>query len=242
MTEGPSPRYDVGRGEIASGRRFREGLREAKRLATETEEESGGMGSDQASAATGRRFAMRHLWSGKTARNGVAVLGLLIATAAMVLAYATGAQSPGDFLDRLRLLAGAEAYRPNLRVGERLQARASRARATGRDSQAEVLEWEAAKAFIRAAAAAPGPREEMIANDGAVARYLELGWGYLARGRGRRFGLGRSADALRAAENVAACVVGVAPTRRRAEINAFIEELEEVLERALAGRCPDERP
>jgi hypothetical protein len=79
----------------------------------------------------------------------------------------------------------------------------------------------------------------MAANDGLADTYLELGWRYLARGRGGRFGLGRHPETLEMAERVAACVVGIAPTRRRVQIDAFVQELEGVLDRPFAGRCPE---
>ncbi len=170
--------------------------------------------------------------------DAAAIVGLLIATAVVVLAYAIGPQSPADFNDRILLAVDKGLYGPGFRVGDRLQVRASRARLVGRDSLADALEWSAARAFFGAAEAAPGPREEMSANDRMADSYLQLGWSYLAEGRGRRFGLGRRSDALRAAEDIGACVVSVAPTRRRVEINTFVEDLEKALGRPMAGRCP----
>lgn len=175
----------------------------------------------------------RDLWL-----NVAAIIGLVLATAVVVVAYAVGPQSPADFGDRLRLLVVERQYGPSFRVGDRLQVRAARARLVGRDSLADALEWGAARAFSRAAEAGPEPREEMSANDRMADSYLQLGWSYLAEGRGRRFGLGRRTDALRAAEDIGACLVGVAPTRRRVEINTFVEELEKALGRPMAGRCP----
>jgi len=106
------------------------------------------------------------------------------------------------------------------------------------DSIAESLLWGAAGAFERAAASAAGPREELEANDRLADAYLGLAVRHLARGRGGRFGVGRETEELRAAEDIAACVVGVAPTQRRAAVNAFIVELEEELERTAEGKCP----
>jgi hypothetical protein len=78
----------------------------------------------------------------------------------------------------------------------------------------------------------------MLANDRAADVYLQLGWKYLEQGRGGAFGFGRRPATLAAAEWAASCVVGIAPTRRRAEINAFIAELEDILDRPPAGVCP----
>ncbi len=156
----------------------------------------------------------------------------------MALAYTTGPQGLADFSDRVRLIVAEGSYGPNLRVGNRLRARATRARLAGRDSLADALEWSAARFFARAAEGASGPREEMAANDRLADSYLQLGWSNLTEGRGWRFGFGRRSDALAAAEGIAACVIGVAPTRRRAEINTFVEDLERALGRPLAGRCP----
>lgn len=193
---------------------------------------------DQVVSGPKPSFSLRRLVGGKGWQNALAAAGLLVATALVVLAYATGPQSLGDFSDRIQLAVGEGGYGPNLRVGDRLRARASRARLAGWDSLADALEWRAARVFSRAAAAVSGPREELAANDRLADSYLQLGWSYLAAGRGRRFGFGRQSDALRSAEDIAACVVGVAPTRRRAEINTFVEDLERTLDRAIAGRCP----
>jgi hypothetical protein len=130
------------------------------------------------------------------------------------------------------------AYGPNLRCGERLFGRAARAEAVGLDSIAEGLVWEAARAFEKAAASAAGPREELAANDRLADALLDLGVRHLARGQGGRFGIGRETEELEAAEDIAACVVSVAPTQRRAAVNAFLVELEEELERPAKGRCP----
>ena len=167
-----------------------------------------------------------------------AVAGLLALSLAVAAAYVLEPQSPSDFGDRLALAVDREAHGPNLRDGERLYARAGRALEIGADSLAEQLLRRSVRAYARASAGAPGPREEMAANDGLADTYLELGWRQLARGRGGRFGLGRRPEALEAAERVGACVVGIAPTRRRTRINEYVEELEAVLERPLAGGCP----
>jgi len=168
----------------------------------------------------------------------LAVVGLLALTMMVGLAYALEAQGPGDFFDRVALVIDDGAYGPNLQHGERLFSRGSRARALGADSVAEGLAWQAARAFERAAAGAAGPREELAANDRLADVYLDLGVRHLDRGRGGRFGIGREVEELRAAEDIAACVAGVAPTQRRAAVNAFLVELEAELERPLAGRCP----
>lgn len=178
------------------------------------------------------------LGDGQTWRNVAAVAGLLVLSLAVAAAYVMEPQSPRDFGDRLALVLDGEAFGPNLRDAERLYARAGRALEIGADSLAEYLLRRSQRAYARASAGAPGPREEMAANDGLADTYLELGWRHLARGRGGRFGLGRRPESLEAAERVAACVVGIAPTRRRVEINEYVEELEAVLERPPAGRCP----
>ncbi len=173
-----------------------------------------------------------------TWRSLVAVAVLVVLTVSVAVIYAVQPQSPSDLFDRITLLADREAFGPLLRHGERTRLRAERAEAAGEDSLAVALRWEAARTFERAGVFAPGPREEMAANDDLADTYLALGWRYLERGRGGRFGIGRRRDALEAAEHVAACVVGVAPTRRRSEINAFVQALEDVLDRPPAGRCP----
>ncbi len=189
--------------------------------------------SSESSRGGFRGLGGRRRWQGAAARAA-----LVLATTLVVLAYATGPQSLGDFSDRVRLVFGDGGYGLNLRAGDRLRARATRARLAGRDSLADALEWRAARLFSRAAEGGSGPRDEMAANDRLADSYLELGWSQLAEGRGRRFGFGRRSDALRGAEDIAACVVGVAPTRRRAEINTFVEDLERALGRPVAGRCP----
>ncbi|MGD8699876.1 MAG: hypothetical protein PVJ43_11330 [Gemmatimonadales bacterium] len=171
-------------------------------------------------------------------RAGVALAGLCFLTLLVLFAYATQPQSPRDFLDRLTLLVNREAYGASLRTGESLHRQATRARAARADSLAEVLEWEAARAYARAAASAGESSRELAANDGLADALLILGDDYLARGQGRLFGLGRDRDDLRVAEDIGACFVGLAPTRRRKELDAFLERLEEELERPLAGRCP----
>ncbi len=167
-----------------------------------------------------------------------AALALLALTVTVGLVYAIEPQSPADFRDRLTLAFDDDAYGPNLRSGERMLAGAARADALGMDSVAESLLWTAAGNFEKAAANAGGPRDELAANDRLADAYLDLGMRHLARGRGGRFGIGGEAEELRAAEDIGSCVVGVAPTRRRAAVNAFLVELEEELERPLEGRCP----
>jgi len=176
--------------------------------------------------------------TGNAWREALAAMGLLLVTLTVGLTYAFEPQSPADALDRLVLSIDESAHSPNLRIGERLFGRAARAEAVGLDSIAESFVWEAAGAFERAATGAGGPREELAANDRLADAYLDLGVRHLARGRGGRFGIGREAEDLRAAEDIAACVVGVAPTQRRAAVNGFLVELEEELERAADGRCP----
>jgi hypothetical protein len=171
-------------------------------------------------------------------RAGAALSGLCFLTVMVLLVYATQPQSPRDFLDRLTLLVDSEAYGPNVRSGESLHSRAVRARAVRADSMAEALEWEAVRAYGRAAASAPGPAEELAANDGLADALLILGREYLVRGRGGPFGLGRDRAELRVAEDIATCFVALSPTRRRKELDAFVQQLEEELERTVAGRCP----
>ncbi len=183
--------------------------------------------------------AFRRLRDGQVWRNVAAVGGLLVLSLAVAAAYVVEPQSPRDFGDRLVLAVDGEAFGPNLRDAERLYGRAGRALEIGADSLADYLLRRSQRAYARASAGAPGPREEMAANDGVSDTYLELGWRHLARGRGGRFGFGRSLEALNSAERVGACVVGIAPTRRRAQINEYVEELEAVLERPIAGRCPE---
>lgn len=169
---------------------------------------------------------------------GAALTGLCLLTFVVLLIYGTQPQNPRDLLDRLTLLVDSEAYGANLRSGESLHIRAARARAARADSTAEALEWEAARAYARASASASGPGEELAANDGLADALLVLGHDYFARGRRGLFGLGRGRDDLRVAEDIAACFVALSPTRRRKELNAFLQQLEEELERPVAGRCP----
>lgn len=184
-------------------------------------------------------WAVWRLRDGRTWRQVAAVVGLVVLSLAVAAAYVVEPQSARDFGDRLVLAVDAQAFGPNLRHGERLYARAGRALEIGADSLAEELLRRSLRAYARAGAGAPGPRQEMAANDGLADTYLELGWRHLARGRGGRFGLGRRPESLESAERVGTCVVGIAPTRRRAQINEYIEELEAVLERPIAGRCPE---
>ncbi len=170
--------------------------------------------------------------------GGAAMAGLCLLTVTVLLAYGTQPQNPRDFLDRLTLLVDSEVYGANLRRGESLHLRAARARAARADSAAEALEWEAARSYARAAASAAESSEELAANDGLADALLVLGHEYLARGRGGLFGMGRDRDELRVAEDIAACFVALSPTRRRKELNEFLQRLEEELERSVAGRCP----
>jgi hypothetical protein len=183
--------------------------------------------------------AFRRLGDGQVWRNVAAVAGLLVLSLAVLAAYVAEPQSPRDFGDRLALAVDGEAFGPNLRDGTRLYARAGRALEIGADSLADHLLRRSLRAYGRASASAPGPREEITANDGLADTYLELGWRHLTRGRGGRFGLGQRPESLEAAERAGTCVVGIAPTRRRAQINEYVEELEAVLERPIAGRCPE---
>lgn len=175
---------------------------------------------------------------GSRLRGQAAVAGVIVGTVVVGLIYAVEPQSPRNFLDRLILLVDADAYGANRRGGELLRLHAERARSAGADSLALAIEWAAARAYARAAASAADPRQELSANDGLADVYLHLGHVYLARGRGGPLGLGRDAGELSVAENIAACVVSLAPTRRRGELNAYLEQLEEVLKRPAAGRCP----
>jgi hypothetical protein len=171
-------------------------------------------------------------------RDAVAVGALAVLTLAVALAYALEPQGPRDLGDRVALWVNDEAYGANLRSGELLVGQADRARAAGADSLAEALERRAVRAFGRAAEAAAGPRDELVANDALADVYLSLGRSYLARGRGGRFGIGRDPEKLGMAEDIAACAVGLNPTQRRAELDVFLQALEEELERPLSGRCP----
>jgi hypothetical protein len=174
----------------------------------------------------------------ETLRNWLSVAGLALLTLSVAVVYAVEPQGPRDALDRAALALDENAYGPNLRAGERLMARALEAEAAAADTLADGLELRAARAFGRASAAAPGPREEMLANDRAADAYLAMGRRHLERGRGSGYGIGRHAGELGAAERAALCLVGLSPTRRRSQINAFVEELEAVLDRPLAGSCP----
>jgi hypothetical protein len=178
------------------------------------------------------------LKSGATWRGLGAACGLAALTALVSVVYALQPQGPGDFVDRLTLLAGGEAYGPHMRRAERVLGAAVRAEAVGDDTLTVALEWGAAREFAGASAAAPGPREEMLANDRLADVYLSLGRRYLERGRGLGFGVGLDREALGFAEQVAACVVGIAPTRRRSQIDRFVVELEEILDRPPSGWCP----
>lgn len=171
-------------------------------------------------------------------RDWLALLLLAGLTAGVFVVFVTQPQSAQELLDRALLgLLPEQGYSASMRTGERLLERALRLEGAGVDSVAEALEWEASDAFRRASMVARGPRAQMAANDRLAETYLGLGWRYLERGRGRAFGLGRREEDLSAAERVAACVVGIAPTRKRGEINAFIEELEEVLDRSMEREC-----
>ncbi|UCF19575.1 MAG: hypothetical protein JSU87_16920 [Gemmatimonadota bacterium] len=171
-------------------------------------------------------------------KNAGAAVSLATLTLVVAAAYVSQPQDPQDFVDRLVLMGNDVAYGANLRVGRRWLDRAARADLIGADSLAEVYGWRSARNLSRASGAAAGPEASLTANDLLADAYLRLGWRYLERGRGRVFGLGRSAETLEAAERVGACVAGIAPTRRRAAINAFVSELEGVLDRAPAVRCP----
>lgn len=172
-------------------------------------------------------------WSSFLAAAGLGGLTLIT-----ILIYSLDPQGPRDLVDRVSLAVHPDAYGPNVRLAESRLGRADRARLAGADSLAEALAWKAAEAFRRAAAGAETPRRRLAANDRAADTYLELGRAYLERGRGGVFGLGRRPVALARAERVAACVVGMAPTQRRVQIDAFVQEIETVLERPIAGRCP----
>ena len=170
-------------------------------------------------------------------KTGAAVGALAAASVFVALLYAVQPQSPRDFLDRLVLAANPDIYAPNLRTAERLLERASRAETLSRPVEAESLRWEAASRFGRAGASAPDPRLATRANDGAAGVYLSLGWRLLERGRGI-LGFRRDPDSLRRAEIVAICVAALAPTGARAEINRFLESVEDELGRPPTGSCP----
>ena len=185
------------------------------------------------------RALLERASDGATWRSTGALGALLVLTLVVATAYGMKPQSPRDLLDRVQLAFGSGTYGPNLRVGERWLARALRADAAGADSLADEFRWRATRPLARAVAGASGPREEIAANDRLADVYLDLGWRRLERGRGRMLGLGRRWDSLAAAEQLAACIVGLAPTQRRSEINAFVTELEKALDRPAAGRCPE---
>ena len=169
----------------------------------------------------------------------MAVTGLSFLTLLVVFIYVTRPQRPRELIDQVLLTLNDDAYGPSLRLGEGLVRRASRADAAGADSMADALLWRAGRSFARAAnGARDDPRRRMRANDRAADVYLQLGWKYLEEGRGGAFGFGRRPATLAAAERAASCVVGLAPTRRRAQINALIAELEDILDRPTAGVCP----
>jgi hypothetical protein len=163
---------------------------------------------------------------------------LFVATSIVALAYVHQAQSARDLIDQTLLVVAPRNYGANVRMAERYLARAEVEERTGVDEDAERLFWAAAHGFARAAGEAPGPRQAVAANDRAARLYLALGRDHLARGRGRVFGLGRRPEALALAERAAACVVGLAPTGLRREIDAFVSEVEEVLDRRVAASCP----
>lgn len=171
-------------------------------------------------------------------RDWLALAVLASLTAGVCVVFVTQPQSPRDLLDRTMLsLVPEQGYGASMRTGERLLQRALRLEAAGVDSIPEALEWEAADAFRHASEVARGPRAGMAANDRLAETYLGLGWRYLERGRGGVFGFGRRDDQLEAAERLGACVVGIAPTRKRAEINAFVQELESALDRSVERGC-----
>ncbi len=171
-------------------------------------------------------------------KNAGAAASLFVLTLIVAVAYVSEPQDPQDLLDRLVLIGDEGAYGPNLRVGRRWLDRAARADLIGADSLAELYGWRSARTLTRASEAAAEPEGSLAANDLLADAYLRLGWRYLERGRGRVFGIGKNAQALEAAERVGACVAGIAPTRRRTAINAFVSELEDVLDRAPIARCP----
>jgi hypothetical protein len=162
---------------------------------------------------------------------------LAAATAVAAVVYLVEPQSPRDLLDRVLLRFDVGEYGASLRVGERTLGRAWSAWEADADALGGALEWDAARWFSRASAAAPGPREQMLANDRLADVYLEIGRRELERGKGGVLGFGRHAGALREAERAASCLLGIAPTRRRGQINGLVEALESELERPLAGGC-----
>ena len=162
---------------------------------------------------------------------------VLLATLVVGLAYRTQPQSPADLADRVFLIAFPDAYGPNFRLADRQLRQADRLAALERLQQAESLRWQAARRFARAGDSGLGAEAAMEANDRAANAFLALGWAYLRAGRGGALGIGGDRAQLANAEKSAACVVGLAPTRARADINAFVEELEKVLERAPSGIC-----
>lgn len=170
--------------------------------------------------------------------NAAAVTGLLFLTLLVGLVYVTRPQTPRELLDHVILALDDDAYGPSLRLAEGMLRRASRAEAARADSLADALLWRAGRSFAHAGHGAKDPRRRMLANDRAADVYLQLGWKYLEQGQGGAFGFGRQPTTLAAAERAASCVVGIAPTRRRAQINAFISQLEDVLDRPIAGVCP----
>ncbi len=180
----------------------------------------------------GQKLRTPETWS---ALAGVGVV--LLATLVVGLAFRTQPQSPADLADRVVLIAFPDAHGPNYRIAERQLRQADRLAALERLQQAESLRWQAARRFARAGDSGLGAEAAMEANDRAANAFLALGWAYLRAGRGGALGIGGDRAQLANAEKSAACVVGLAPTRARADINAFVEELEKVLERAPSGIC-----
>lgn len=162
---------------------------------------------------------------------------VLLATLWVALAYRTQPQSPADLVDRAVLIAFPAAYGANYRLAARQLRQADRMAGLEMRQQAESLRWQAARRFARAGDSAPGAEAAIQANDRAASVFLALGWAYLRAGRGGALGIGGDRAQLAKAEESAACVVGLAPTRARPDINVFVEELEKALERPPVGSC-----
>lgn len=181
---------------------------------------------------------LRTWLEGAALRQGLALLALAVSTSLVALAYAYQPSSPLDLLDRTVLLLNGDAFGPTVRVAERSERSARLADREGSEELADSLFWTAAHHFARAGSRASGPQDAIRAHDRAARLYLELGYENLSRGRGRILGIGRRPEALKRAELAAACVRGLAPTSARADIDRFVEEVESVLERPVAARCP----
>ncbi len=170
-------------------------------------------------------------------RSVLLVSVLALETGLALVIYAVEPPSVGALVDAAVRTLDRDAYGPTVREAERRLRSADRAASSGLEERADALRWEAARLFALAGEGATDPSRTLDANDRAVATYLELGREALARGRGRFLGLGGDSDALGRAERAGACAAPIAPTRLRPQVNAYLEDLEDVLDRAPSGRC-----